>query len=166
MPPIVRCVHRVRRPATLAAVEGVPSGPISTFYWTTWPDKSSSRSVILKRLITLYICWDSNRETACWRVCPVIIIGHSVPINVNMKFNTIVDSRCVGRDKSVGIATWRAGRSGDRILVRARFSAPVQTDSCAQPASYTMGTGSFPGVKRPGRGVDHPPDLAPMLKKE
>ena len=23
--------------------------------------------------------------------------------------------------------------------------------------SYTMGTGSFPGVKRPGRGVDHPP---------
>ena len=23
------------------------------------------------------------------------------------------------------------------------------------PASYTMCTGSFPGVKRPGRGVDH-----------
>jgi len=23
-------------------------------------------------------------------------------------------------------------------------------------ASYTMGTGSFPGVKRLGRGVDHP----------
>jgi hypothetical protein len=22
---------------------------------------------------------------------------------------------------------------------------------------YTMGTGSFPGVKRPGRGADHPP---------
>ena len=34
------------------------------------------------------------------------------------------------------------------------------------PASYTMGTGSFPGVKRPGRGVDHPPHLAPRLKKE
>jgi hypothetical protein len=26
----------------------------------------------------------------------------------------------------------------------------------AHPASYTMGTGSSPGVKRPGRGVDHP----------
>ena len=39
----------------------------------------------------------------------------------------------------------------------ARFSAPVQTGPGAQPASYTMGTGSFPGVKRPGRGVDHPP---------
>jgi hypothetical protein len=25
---------------------------------------------------------------------------------------------------------------------------------------------SFPGAKRPGRGVDHPPHLAPRLKKE
>jgi len=29
-----------------------------------------------------------------------------------------------------------------------------------------MGTGSFPGVKRPGRGVDHPPHLEQRLKKE
>jgi len=36
-----------------------------------------------------------------------------------------------------------------------RFSAPVQTESEARPASYTMGTGSFLGVKRPGRTVDH-----------
>ena len=33
----------------------------------------------------------------------------------------------------------------------------------AYPASYTMGTVSFPGVNRPGRGVDH---LPPTLKKE
>jgi hypothetical protein len=39
----------------------------------------------------------------------------------------------------------------------ARFSAPVQTDPLAHSASYTMGTGSLPGVKRPGRGVNHPP---------
>jgi len=25
---------------------------------------------------------------------------------------------------------------------------------------------SFPGIKGPGRGVDHPPHLGPMLKKE
>jgi hypothetical protein len=37
-----------------------------------------------------------------------------------------------------------------------KFSAPVQTDSGVHPAFYTVGTGSFPGVKRPGRGVDHP----------
>jgi hypothetical protein len=38
----------------------------------------------------------------------------------------------------------------------ARFSAPVQTGPGAHPASYTRGTGSFPGAKRPRRGVDHP----------
>ena len=39
----------------------------------------------------------------------------------------------------------------------ARFPEPVQTGPGAHPASYTTGTGSFSGVKRPGRGVDHPP---------
>jgi len=29
-----------------------------------------------------------------------------------------------------------------------------------------VGTGSFPGVKRPGRGVHHPPHLVPRLRKE
>ena len=51
----------------------------------------------------------------------------------------------------------RAGRSGDRIPVGARFSAPVQTCPGADPATCTMGNGSFPGVKRPERGADHPP---------
>ena len=51
----------------------------------------------------------------------------------------------------------RAGRPGDRIPVEARFSTSVQT------ASYTMGTGSFPGVKRPGRGVDYPPPSSPEV---
>jgi hypothetical protein len=51
----------------------------------------------------------------------------------------------------------RVGRSEDRIPVGARFSAPVQTGSGAQPASYTMGTGSLPGLKWPERGVNHPP---------
>jgi hypothetical protein len=36
----------------------------------------------------------------------------------------------------------------------------------AHPAFYTMGVGSFPGVKRPGRGVDHSPHVALRLKKQ
>ena len=39
----------------------------------------------------------------------------------------------------------------------ARFSASVQTGPGAHPASCTMDTGSFPVVKRPGSGADHPP---------
>ena len=60
-------------------------------------------------------------------------------------------------DCAVGIATaLRNVRSGDRIPVEERFSAPVQTGPGAQPASYTMGAGYVPGVKWPGCGVDHP----------
>ena len=57
-----------------------------------------------------------------------------------------------GPDSSAGIATeLRAGRSGDRILVGRDFP-PVQTGLGAHPASCTMGTESFPGVKY-GRDV-------------
>ena len=73
----------------------------------------------------------------------------------------------MGRDSSDGIAT-RYGLDGPGIESRwgARFSAPVQDGPGAHPASYTMGTGSFPGLKRPGRDFDHPPHLAPRLRKE
>jgi hypothetical protein len=59
----------------------------------------------------------------------------------------------------------RAGRSEDRILVGARVFTHIQTGHRAHPASYTMGTGSFPGVKRPGRAADHPPLLVPSSRK-
>ena len=62
-----------------------------------------------------------------------------------------------GQDSVVGIAT-RYGLDGRGIESRwgARSSAPVRTGPGAHPASSTMGTGSFLGVKRPRRGVDHP----------
>ena len=40
-----------------------------------------------------------------------------------------------------------AGRSGDQIPVRSKYSAPFQTGSEAHPASCKMGTVSFPLVK-------------------
>jgi len=46
-----------------------------------------------------------------------------------------------------------------------RFSAPVQICPGAHPASYTMGTGSFPGVKGQGRGIDHPPPSCAKVKE-
>ena len=48
----------------------------------------------------------------------------------------------------------------------ARFSVPVQTGPGAHPASCTMGTGSFLGVKR-GRGVTPTPHslLVPWSRK-
>ena len=51
----------------------------------------------------------------------------------------------------------QVGRPGDRISVRGKFSATVRTGSWAHPASYTVGTGSFLWVKRPGYSINHPP---------
>ena len=64
-----------------------------------------------------------------------------------------------GPGSLVGIATGY-GLDGPGIESRweARFSAPVHTDPGAHPASCTMGTGSFQGVKS-GRSVTSTPHL-------
>jgi hypothetical protein len=81
-----------------------------------------------------------------------------------IKFITFINY--TGHDSSVGIAT-RCGLDGPGIESQwvARFSAPVQTGSEAHPVFYTMGTGSLPGVKRPRRGVDHPPLSSTEVKE-
>jgi hypothetical protein len=74
-----------------------------------------------------------------------------VKYNAYIIFGVRFDSR--GRDDSVGTAT-HCTLDGPGIE-----SAPVQPGPGAHPASYTMGTESLPGVKRPGRGVVHPPTI-------
>ena len=68
-------------------------------------------------------------------------------------------------DRSRYSDSLRAGRSGDRFPVGARFSAPVQTGPGAYPASCTVGTRSFLGVKWPGHGIDHPPPSSAEVKE-
>ena len=88
--------------------------------------------------------------------------GHDV-------YERVLLSRCTGsrgRDSTVGKAT-RYGLDVPGIESRCGQDIPhLSIPAEAHPASYTMGTGSFPGVKRPGRGVNHPPHLAPRLKNE
>jgi len=67
----------------------------------------------------------------------------------------------MGRDSSDGIVTVRGSNPGGGEIFRTRPDLPW-----AHLASHTMGTVSFPGVKRPGRSVDHPPHLTPRLRKE
>jgi hypothetical protein len=73
----------------------------------------------------------------------------------------------VGLDSSVGTGT-RYGLDGAGIEFRwgARFSAPVHNGPWAHPGFYTVGNGSFPGVKRPGSGVDHPPPFSAEVKEK
>ena len=54
----------------------------------------------------------------------------------------------IGPGSVVGIATaYGVDVPGIESWLEARFYAPVQTDPEAHPASCTMGTGSFPGVR-------------------
>ena len=73
-----------------------------------------------------------------------------------------------GTGSSVGIATeLRAGRSGIESRLGRDFP-PVQTGPGAHPASCTMGTGSFLGVKC-GRGVlltTHPHSSAAVMEEQ
>jgi len=61
---------------------------------------------------------------------------------------------CGSGQRSLYSDSLRAGRSGDRIPVEARFSAPVQTGPGAHTASCAHWV-SLPELKRLGRGVDH-----------
>jgi hypothetical protein len=76
-------------------------------------------------------------------------------------------SKICGPGSSVVIATryWLYG-PGSNPGGWERFSPSVKTGPGTHPAPYTMDTGFFLGVKRPGRDVDHPSYLAPRLNKE
>jgi hypothetical protein len=93
-------------------------------------------------------------------------LSHKILVSVMFPVLELVSMSCGRRDVSVGIAT-RYGLDGPgiRIPVEARYSAPVQTGPGAHPASYTMGTGSFPVVNQPWRGVDHPPPYSAEVKE-
>jgi len=72
----------------------------------------------------------------------------------------------VGEDSSVGIATrYALDGPGIEFCWGARFYAPIQIGPVAHLAFYTMGTGSSPGVKRPGSGVDHPSPSSAEVKE-
>jgi hypothetical protein len=66
----------------------------------------------------------------------------------------------MGRDSSIGIAT-RYGLDGPGIESRRIFRTLPD-----RPWAHHNGYGvSFPGVKRPGRGVNHPPPSSAEVKE-
>jgi hypothetical protein len=68
----------------------------------------------------------------------------------------------VGWDSVVNIAIFYVMRSPVSV---ARLSAPIQTGPGTHPASYIIGTGLFPCVKRSGRGVNHPSPSSTKVKE-
>jgi hypothetical protein len=72
--------------------------------------------------------------------------------NITLKISCLYSPQLRAGRRSRYSDWLRAGRSGDRIPVAARFSAPAQTGPGAHPTSCTMVTGSFPWVNS-GWGV-------------
>ena len=77
------------------------------------------------------------------------------------------ESYRLGRNSSVGIAT-RYGLNGPGIESRGDEIFRTRPDRPWVPPVllYNGYRVSFPGVKRPGRGVNHTPPLPPRLSKE
>jgi hypothetical protein len=90
-------------------------------------------------------------------------LQHRTNSLLNLLLHTVQERlRCLSRYSD----SLRAGRPEIKSRWEARFSAPVHTGLGAHPASYTKGTESFLGVKRPGVALTTNPHLGQRLKKE
>ena len=74
--------------------------------------------------------------------------------------------RCVGRPSSVGIAT-RYGLDGPVIKYQWRLEFPHPSTEALGPTQPPIQwvPDTFPGVKRPGRGVNQPPPSSAEVKE-
>jgi hypothetical protein len=68
------------------------------------------------------------------------------------------------RDDAAGIVT-RYGLDGPGIESRSRRDSAHSSRPTLGPTQPPMGTGSIPGIKRPGRGVDHIPPSSAEVKE-
>jgi hypothetical protein len=124
-------------------------------------------------------------NTECVQTCSLLLYTHRVHIQFvycrpNHSYrlhdqHTILFPLCLyfilvnkvwGRDSSVGTATRygldRPGIESRGEIFRTRPDGPWDSPNLL----YSEYRVSFPGVKRPGHGGNHPPHLSPRIKKE
>jgi len=97
-----------------------------------------------------FIKWTVNKYSMIHWPCELIFIIISYIVGWD---SSVGISACYRLD-GLGIVSWGGG-----------CPTPIQTIPGAHPASYTVGTGSFSGVKQWGHGVDHPPPSSAMVKE-
>jgi hypothetical protein len=155
--------------STKAATKGFSSNPYAHFLLSSCLVNS-----LKDRVVTLPTadCWSSWSRLWCVTTNLSFIWGHSKHVNalwikhfwlLSDKQSDISPLFC--KKRTIDSDLLRAGRAGDRIPVRSRFPAPVETGPGAHPASYTMGIGSVSGLKRLGRDVNRPPLSSAEVKE-
>jgi len=128
---------------------------------TNWSSLSSSSfSFFLFFFFFIFFFCFCAMDCTVWLWRRLMNLTQNIISSVNWRFQAFKKFRWVPSQCGAGIAqsVYRLATGWKvrvRIPVGARFSAPVQSGPGVRPASYTMGTGSFPGVKQPRCGVDH-----------
>jgi hypothetical protein len=110
-----------------------------------------------------YIIWGILCFQKCWHFIEKTLMFLCI---LKLLHTSITNISWVGQGSAVGIATcYVLDGSGIKSWWRARFSTPVQIGLGAHPASYTVGTGFFLGVKWPGCDDHLPPSRAEVKER-
>jgi hypothetical protein len=107
-------------------------------------------------------CYTISIISASMQISPVLWIQFCRDLlKVESRDSSVRISTGYGLDGQGSIPRRGMGRGIDLSLLHS-----VKTYSGAQPTSYPMSTGLFPGVKRPGREIDHSPQCSAQVKND
>jgi hypothetical protein len=125
--------------------------------WWVCPCNSSVTisSLLCRMCFLLLIFWPASASTSLRKKCS---LGRYVGTATSPEINFWADPEQGGPGSSVDIAT---DYELDGPGIESWWGRDISHTSRPalgpnQPPVCTVGTGSFPGVKRPGRGADHP----------
>jgi len=125
----------------------------------TWPNQLSLWALIQLTVFLCFINLSSSSLFLILRISQTVILGYQHTWQ-NIYFHRYKSSKQIKRRPNSDIRPFlncMKVTRGSNPGREAKFPAPVRTGPGVHPAFCTMGTGSSARVKRPGRGVDHPP---------
>ena len=137
-----------------------PSVPIG---YETWWAPVPGLGAVQKRKFSAS---SANSTTVLWPFSPQPTHYTDSYSGSHNRFDT-VSKRVMGRDSVVGIAPrYRLDGPGIKSRWGRDFSKPSRPALGPTQPPIQWIPGLFPGVKRPGRGVDHPPSSSARVKEK
>jgi hypothetical protein len=92
------------------------------------------------------------------------VVGKSVCLQSQWEYHYTITCFCTVYMQNTTPTTSVVINSDESFLM-CMFQTWKQFSNIRVLIGHTMGTGPFPGVKRPGRGIDHPPPSSAKVKE-